>query len=91
MARTAEEARQNLLEVVPYLRYAVKQAAAQGKPMFGIMAEFEREDGRGGGRIVSHHAIDWLEDIALAIGAPDQTPEDDQKAAARYVQDMFGR
>lgn len=74
-----EESKQRLLEVIKHLRYAAKQAAAEGKVELGILAV--KPDG-GGQIIVRMEAGDFIEDIAKVIGAPDPTTEDEEDAKA---------
>jgi hypothetical protein len=85
MAKTAEEARANLLNVLPHIRHAIDVAKAKGTAKLGILCEFPD----GGGKVEARFEIEFLEDLAVAIGAPEQTEEDNQTAAARRLSDMI--
>lgn len=86
MARTVDEAREALLAVLPYMRYAITMANSEGTAKLGILCEFPD----GGGKVEARFEADFLEDLALVIGAPDQTEEDELKASARRFLDKFG-
>jgi hypothetical protein len=86
MTKTIEEAKADLLEVLPYIRYAVAEATKKGTARVGVLCNFAD----GGGKIEAQFDANFLEDVAILIGAPDQTPEDNLKAAARHVLDRGG-
>jgi hypothetical protein len=80
-----EEARENLLVVIPHLRHAMALAKEEGKPMLGILAV----EPNGGGRIVvKFEAEEFVNDLCRLLGvAVENTKEETSEAAAtRLVQ-----
>lgn len=85
MSKTVEQARNDLLTIIKHLRYAASQATENGKPMLGILSV----EPDGGGKIECRLEIgEFLDDLALVIGAPPQTKQDDFECAARKIADM---
>jgi len=72
---------------IGYMRHAAKDAAKDGAVEIGILSVKES----GAGRVVARfEAPEFFEDLALIIGAPEQTKEDDLKAEAAQLLDGFG-
>jgi len=87
MEEKKQEARARLLEVIKHLRYASKEASAEGKVQLGILSVKPE----GGGRIVaSMDAGSFIEDIALLIDAPEHTEDDHLEASAEAFLHRFG-
>ena len=81
------QARERLLQALPYFRYAAESAAKEGRVELGILAV--KED--GGGRVCCQFAAeDFFKDLALVLGAPDQTEEDTLEAKATELMDRLG-
>jgi hypothetical protein len=72
---------------IGYMRHAAKDAAKDGVVEIGILSVKES----GAGRVVARfEAPEFFDDLALIIGAPEQTAEDDMKAEAAALLDGFG-
>jgi hypothetical protein len=81
-----EEARNRLLQAMPHFRFAMKEAAKKGAPHVGILSV--QPDGSGGIE-AKFAAPDFFNDLALVLGAPPQSKEDDMMAGAtRLVQQV---
>lgn len=81
-----EEARNRLLQAMPHFRFAMKQAALKGAAHVGILAV--QPDGSGNVE-AKFAAPDFFNDLALVLGAPPQSKEDDMMAGAtRLVQQL---
>jgi hypothetical protein len=84
--RTVEEAKRDLLAIMPYLRFAIEEANKGGRARLGIL----REDVEGGGKIECRFSCEFLEDVALLIEAPPMTEEDRLKAKASQFRSSIG-
>ena len=82
-----DEAKANILTILPYIRYAVSEAKKNGTPKLGILCEFP--DGRG--KIEASFDVEFLNDLAILVDAPAQTEEDNLTAAARQISDMINK
>ena len=84
-----EEARQRVLQVIPHLRYAMKDAAKEagegGTVEIGILAV--KHDGSGGRVVCRFNAGEFWEDLALVVNAPRQTEESEMDAKAQQLVD----
>ena len=84
--RTLEDAKKDLMTLLPHLRYAVETAAKEGAVQLGILAT--KPDGSGR-VVVQMEAPGFVEDLALILGAGPFTKEDRQEAAAQCIVDQF--
>ena len=76
-----------MLIALPYMRHAAKEASETGKVFIGILSV--NDDGSG--RVVARfEGPEFFDDLALVLGAPDQTEEDDMKAEAASLLDNLG-
>jgi hypothetical protein len=73
MSKTIEEARESLLNAIPYFRHAIEEARKNGIVKLGILAE--KPDGSGKLEM-KFECEEFFADIALVIGAPEQTDQD---------------
>lgn len=85
--RTKEQAIADFLVLIPYLRYAIKNASANGTIKLGILSV--KEDGAGKVEC-QFDAGDFVEDLARVIGAPDYTKDDELSARAEEMLQTFG-
>jgi hypothetical protein len=84
--RTLEDAKRDLLIMLPHLRYAVETAALEGTVELGVLST--KPDGSG--RLQCRfEAPGFVEDLALLLGAGPMTAEDRQEAAAQSIVDQF--
>ena len=81
------EAKNRLLLAVPYFRAAMKDAKAKGRTEVAILAAMS-----DGGKSIEMacDATELFDDIALVIGAPAQTKNDDMQAKAVGFLQRFG-
>jgi hypothetical protein len=85
--RKKEAAIKKMKLAIGYMRHAVKVAAESGDVEIGILSV--KPDGTG--KIVAmFEAPEFFDDLALLIGAPEQTKEDDMKAEAAAILDGVG-
>lgn len=84
----ADEARARLLQALPHFRFAMKLAAKNGAPMVGILSV--APDGSGSVE-AKFAAPDFFDDLALVLGAPAQTTEDDMTAGATKLMQQVER
>jgi hypothetical protein len=83
-----EAARQRILQVIPHLRYSIKEAekhfSGEGKVEIGILAV--AHDGYG--KVISRFsANEFLEDLATVVCAGPQTKDNELEARARQIID----
>lgn len=84
--RTVEEAKKDLTSLLPFLRYAVEQAAKEGEVGLGILST--KPDGNG--RITARlNAPGFVEDLALLLDAGPFTDEQRREAAAQDIVNIF--
>jgi hypothetical protein len=75
-----------MLVAIPFMRHAMKQASQEGQAKIGILSVRE-----GGGTVVAQFdAPEFFDELALIVGAPPQTEEDDLNAGARAIIDRLG-
>lgn len=84
--KTKEEIRQDILGVIPFIRYAIKLAKAHGAPQLAIAANFPN----GSGKIIASFDAQFLEDVASLADAPPYTEEDEIAAKAALLLDSMG-
>jgi hypothetical protein len=85
--KRVEEARQKMLKAITFMRHAVKDAALKGEVHFGILAV--KPDGSGS-VVARFEALEFFDDLAALIDAPEQTEEDDLEASALKLADELG-
>jgi hypothetical protein len=73
------EARNRLLQAIPYLRFAVEEAKKDGAVYFGILAI--QADGSGNIK-AKFEAEDFFKDLDIILDAPAQTEDDILNAQA---------
>lgn len=86
MSKTIYEAKQDLLTVLPFIRFAVEEAQKKGTARLGILSE--RADGSG--KIECRLDCTFVEDLALILDAPSMTDEERMKAKARQFVHVHG-
>jgi hypothetical protein len=79
-----ETAIDKMKKALPFMRHAVKLAAADGAVHFGILSV--RPDGSGT-VMAKFEAAEFFDDLALIVGAPEQTKDDEMKAEAARILD----
>lgn len=87
MTKTVDEAKADLLTVIPYIRHAIALANSKGTARLGILCQFPD----GSGKIEARFDAYFMENVALVIGAPDQTEEDTLNAEAQEIKDIIAR
>lgn len=70
--RSTEDAKRDLGIALKHIRFAVEEARKAGTARLGVLSV--RDD--GGGKIECKLDCDFIEDVALLIGAPDLTDAD---------------
>lgn len=81
------EAIKNMSIALPYIRKAVKDAAAEGAVKLGVLAT--QPDGSGC-IVVTFDCEDFFKDLELILGIGPQTEEQDQAADARAFLQKHG-
>jgi hypothetical protein len=79
VSKTPEEAKAALLRAIPYFRHAIEEARKLGDVKMGILAD--KPDGSGE-LTMRFECEEFFADIALVIGAPEHTEQDESKAKA---------
>jgi hypothetical protein len=87
MRKTVEQAKQDLLAALPHFRYSTAEAKKNGAVKLGILCEYQ--DGTKKLE-VSFACDEFFEDLALVLGAPAQSQEDNLKASARQFVQQHG-
>jgi len=82
-----EEARRKMLEALPHFRHAVRQAAAEGKVMIGVLSVKDDGSGRVSARF---DAPEFFEDLAALLDAPPETEDDRMQASAEELLQKMG-
>lgn len=83
-----EKARERLLDILPALRHAMREAKNEGEFRLGVLSV--RPDNTGN-IVCTLEASTFLDDIALAIDAPPVDEKDDEmEAKAMKILSMFG-
>lgn len=82
----SETAKEKMLQVIPFLRDAMKQAREEGEPMLGILAV----NPSGGGKVVCRFRADeFVDDLCEVLGVPKENTEGEQlKVAAEKIVQM---
>jgi hypothetical protein len=84
--KTVEEARATLQSALKHFRFAVADAAKEGTPLLAVVAE--HHDG-GGKLVMKFNCGEFFEDLALVIGASDDTDEEKLEANAAAFKSKF--
>lgn len=84
-SRTKDDAKRDILTVLPYLRLAIEEALKRGKPELAVSARHDD----GGGQVVCTFTPEIIEDIALLIDAPPMSQEDRMRAQTKMVGDWL--
>lgn len=87
MSNPKETAKERLLTVIKHLRFAMKEAEAGGKVQLGILSVLPDSSGKITARF---DAKDFIEDVALVIGAPPYTENDEMEAKATKLLHELG-
>lgn len=85
--RKREAAIDKMKKAVPFMRHAAKLAAEGGAVHIGILCV--RPDGSGS-VIAKFEGPEFFDDLALIVGAPEQTEEDEMAASAQELLDKLG-
>ena len=84
---TIEEVNVKLLRAIPHFRYAIEEAKKKGAVKLGILSQFAD----GGGKIEMIFECDeFFNDLAILVGAPPQTTEDNIAASALAFRQKWG-
>jgi len=84
MNREINAAKERLMTAMPYFRKAVSDSRKKGTVQLGVLAA----NADGSGNIEMRFEADgFFDDLALVIGCPMQTDEDDMRAdALKFIQ-----
>lgn len=77
-----DEAKTRLLAALPHLRFAMAEAAKNGRAQVGILC---LKPDRTGQIVAQFDAPDFFNDLAEVLGAPPQSEDDNIEAVAERI------